>query len=157
MPPLFRGREGRRQLYVLIGTSAVVVVVVLLIVGISGPPPPTGEVRSVEIRIVGQGMTSHGIGWFGTPDVNYSSVPDGYPFTFAVGGSFNYSLEVVNGDRYAHNLSSVSVNAPFQIRAMTPALPYQIDGAEDFLLTLTLAAPTHSGAYAVVITLDTYG
>jgi hypothetical protein len=157
VPPLFRGREGRRQLYFLLATSAAVVVAVVLIVGVSGPPRPTGDVRSVEIRIVGQGMTSHGIGWFGTPDVNYSSVPDGYPFTFAVGSSFNYSLEVVNGDRYAHNLSAVSINAPFHILAMTPTLPYQIDGAEDFLLTLTLGSPTSSGAYSVVITLDTYG
>jgi hypothetical protein len=157
VPALFRGREGRRQLLFLLGTSAVVVVAVVLIVGISGPPRPTGQVRSVEIRIVGQGMTPHGTGWFGAPDVNYSSVPDGYPFSFGLGSSFNYSLEVVNGDRHAHNLSAVSVSSPFRILAMSPTLPYQIDGAEDFLLILTLATPTSSGAYSLVITLDTYG
>ncbi|HEV2317916.1 MAG TPA: hypothetical protein VGV89_10150 [Thermoplasmata archaeon] len=155
MPPLLRSRERRGTLLVGVGTA--VAIAVILIVGINSPVSPKGTVDSLEVRIVGQGTTPQGTGWFGTPELNYTGAQNGYPFNFGLGSSFNYSLQMANGDRSPHSVSSVGVNAPFRVLAVSPPLPYQVGGLDDFLLTVTLGTPTASGQYSVELTINTYG
>lgn len=119
---------------------------------IGAAPKPTGTIAGAQVRFVDEGSTSVGLPWFGTQVMNYTGPADGYPYAYAPGSTFNFSIQPANHDNASHTLSSVLVNSPFTVVRCSPTLPYEVDAGEDFLLIVTVGAPPSMGTYALNLT-----
>lgn len=154
---LFGRSIPRWQVGLALGTVAVVVILVVLLVLLNVPPKPQGSVTAAQVRITGQGSTTHGTSWFGPSVRNYSGEVDGYPFAYPTGSTFNFSFQMVNTDVHGHNVSQVTTSSPFHVASTNPILPYAVGAGDDFLLTIVLQTPSSAQTSSLNITITIFG
>ncbi len=152
---------GRREWWAIVDGIAVAVVVSLLVlIGIGYlvlPSPAAAKVTVTGITVqINQGSTSHGTGWFG-PSTRNLTVQDGLPTQVGPGQVLALSLILPNMDDVNHTIVSAVVAAPFSLDKTAPTLPAMVvTGNDDWLLVVTVVAPSGSGGgtYSISLTLN---
>ncbi len=114
-------------------------------------PAAKGVVSEVQIRIVGEGVTSGGVPWFGLQEINYTGAADGYPYDFTPGSVVNISIQPVNEDTVEHPINAVLVNSPFTVKGTFPSVPFNAEAHDDFLLQVSVEMPHSTGTYVIEI------
>lgn len=155
------GLLRRKGWLVVDGLAVAVVVALIALIGLGvlvlpSVAAPTVTVSSVTLHIV-EGNDSFGWGWFGN-STQVLGAMDGYPAQVASAGHFNVPIDLPVEDNRNHTAVSLSVAAPFLLTSTYPLLPHEVTlGDEDWLLTVTLQAPSVSSSqsYSVTLTLIT--
>ncbi len=140
----WRGSGGLQTplLYGGIGVVTGVLLVGILLV-VPGIPPVT--VSGISFSIA-QGSTLNGTPWFGVYSINLSGPASGFPIQVPSGGSVTLTLIIVNQDSAAHSITSVSLNAPFVVKATNPALPMSWDAGEDGIIVVFVQVNAPAGS-----------
>jgi hypothetical protein len=151
----FSGRRGRIRFFVVVGAiEAAILIGLAYLITYHGPVAPMGTVNGIELEIAGQGEAPGGTsGWFGNTTQNYSGAANGFPFSFTLGSSFTYDLNLDNSDTSNHTLERCSAAAPFSVVHTSTPLPAQVEQEDDALLVVTIQTPDAGGSYWVLLTL----
>ncbi|MGA8542077.1 MAG: hypothetical protein WB947_00825 [Thermoplasmata archaeon] len=145
---------------VLFVAVTVVLVTLLVLIGLGyltlpKSAPAQITISEVEWTVV-QGTTSHGIGWFGPSNFNYSHNA-GYPRSQTVGTTFGLPWTPENFDTMSHTIYSFTVgNAGWSLVSSHPALPDSVppgdDGGQfDFMISVPNGA---SGTVVLDVTVN---
>lgn len=154
-----RHRPGRRGVgRALLGLAmacAVGLSVLALVVFYHPPPktlppgstqPPTPYVVVLGYDFVVTYATSN------LSDTNYLLSPEcpNCPQTLQPGGNATFFMSFTNGDaRISHNITGVTINAPFQFQSASPAFPISLGGGQSVSLEVTVHLPAAAGYYTL--------
>ena len=154
-------RLGRRRLLwaALYLVALSVLVVALVLVGLgdlrlpsSGHAGPAVTVSRVDWTVL-EGTTSHGQGWFGPAEFNYTPATGWQPPTFSAGTRLQVSWDLVNYDNVTREIYSVTVGSPFELAGTGKGLPMVVttgDEGNNLVLFVT-TSPSTAGTFPLNI------
>jgi hypothetical protein len=157
-------RLGRRRLLwaALYLVALSVLVVALVLVGLgdlrlpsSGHAGPAVTVSRVDWTVL-EGTTSHGQGWFGPAEFNYTPATGWQPPTFSAGTRLQVSWDLVNYDTTTQEIYSVTVGSPFELAGTGKGLPMVVNIGDDgnsLVLYITTPSST-SGTFPLDVTVN---
>ena len=108
----------------------------------SGPPPTMVQVVGYEL-VVSYWTTNRS-------DTSYLSSPecDRCPTNVTPSGTWTASLDLTNTDTgRAHNLTNLTIGAPFRVLLVSPSLPYTLASRAGVTLEVQLQVPSAPGSY----------